>query len=240
MKYIIVLFFSILCLEGKSQTLKDCSNCSTQVVKEEQIKDLNIDEIRFLTNDLFARKGYKFKSADVDNYYSDKGWYKPVTDNHKIVFNDIEKQNIKLFQDKATEIKKEREELITELKKFKSVLLANDKSKLYTNYGYSSIDKEYNDQCKYLREALTEINLDDVNWSFDIGMYKVTVDNGDFVMNYEIRISLDGFSVQYGNQGGSEIGKQLYPNDHITEFSFWWEFEWKNNKIKFLKMNMAG
>ena len=240
MKKIIFILLIFSCFKSNAQTLKDCSNCSTQFVKPEQINGLSIEEIRFLTNDLYARKGYKFKSADVDNYYSDKVWYKAVPDNNKIVFNDIEKQNIKLFQEKTTEIKKEREELITELKNFKSVLLANDKSKLYTNYGYSTIDKEYNDQYKYLTEALSKINLDDVNWSFDIGMYKVTVDNGDFVMNYEIRISPNGFSVNYGNQGGSEIGKQLYPNDQITEFSFWWEFEWKNNKIKFLKMNMAG
>lgn len=240
MKNIFFLFILFCCFQTKAQSLKDCSNCSTQTITTEQIKSLSIDEIRFLTNDLFARKGYKFKSADVDNYYSDKVWYKAVSDNNKIVFNDIEKQNIKLFQDKTTEIKKEREELITELKNFKSVLLANNKSKLYTDYGYSTIDKEYNDQYKYLTEALAKINLDDVNWSFDIGMYKVTVDNGDFVRNYEIRISPNGFSINYGNQGGSEIGKQLYPNDQITEFSFWWEFERRNNKIKFLKLNMAG
>ncbi|MDF2934178.1 MAG: hypothetical protein K0R36_3509 [Chryseobacterium sp.] len=240
MKYIIVLFFTILCFEGKSQTLENCSNCSTQVVKEEQIKGLSIDEIRFLTNDLFARKGYKFQSADVDNYYSDKVWYKPVTDNNKLIFSDVEKQNVKLFQDRTTEIKKEREKLITELKNFKSAILKKDNSELYTRYGYSTVDKEYKHEYKYLTEAVTKINLDDVNWSFDIGMYKVTVDNGDFVMNYEIRISPDGFSIKYGNQGGSEIGKQIYPNDQITEFAFWWEFEWKNNRIKFIKIDMAG
>ena len=240
MRTIFLFLLQTFFIQSFGQTLKDCSTCSSQIIKTEQIKNLSIDEIRFMANDLFARKGHKFKSADVDNYFSDKVWYKAVSDNNKIVFNDIEKQNIKLFQDKTTEIKKEREELITELKNFKSVLLANDKSKLYTNYGYSTIDKEYNDQYKYLTEVLIKINLDDVNWSFDIGMYKVTVDNGDFVMNYEIRISPDGFSITYGNQGGSEIGKQLYSNDQITEFSFWWEFEWRNNKIKFLKINMAG
>lgn len=240
MRTIFLFILQTFFIQSFGQTLKDCSTCSSQIIKTEQIKNLSIDEIRFMTNDLFARKGHKFKSADVDNYYSNKVWYKAVSDNNKIVFNDVEKQNIKLFQDKTTEIKKEREQLITELKNFKSVLLANDKSKLYTNYGYSTIDKEYNDQCKYLTEALTKINLDDVNWSFNIGMNKVTVDNGDLVMNYEIRISPDGFSINYGNQGGSEIGKQLYPNDQITEFSFWWEFEWQNNKIKFIKMNMAG
>ncbi len=229
------------CFKSNAQTLKDCSNCSTQIIKEEQIKDLSIDEIRFLTNDLFARKGYKFDNIDIHNYYTEKVWYKPVSDNNKIIFNNIEKQNIKILQDRTTELKEEREKLIVELKNFKYLMLSNNKSELNTKYGYSTINKDYNNQYKYLTEALTNINLNDVNWSFGIGMYKVTVDNGDFVMNYEIRISSVGFSITYGNQGGSEFGKQVYPiEDRITEFTFWWEFEWKNNKIKFIKMDMAG
>ncbi len=222
------------------QTLENCSTCSTQIIKEEQIKNASIDDFRFLTNDLYARKGYKFKSSDIDSYYSDKVWYKPVTDNNKIVYNAIEKQNIKLFQDKTLAIKRERESLIAELKNFKTSLLTNDTSMLSSKYGYSTTDKDYDKQYIYLKEAFSKINLDDINWSFDRGLYKATIDNGDIVMNYEIWINPDGFVIRYGNQGGTEIGKQLYPNDWITEFTFWWDFEWKNNKIKFVKINMAG
>ena len=87
---------------------------------------------------------------------------------------------------------------------------------------------------------LLKINLNDINWSYDMELYKVTVDNGNVVMDYEIRIGPDRFSMKYGNQGGTQIGKLLYPNDQITEFAFWWEFEWKNGRIRFQKMNVAG
>jgi hypothetical protein len=240
MKKIIFLLFIISCLKANTQILKDCSSCSTQIIKTEQIKNLSIDEIRFITNDLFARKGYKFNSANVDSYYLEKIWYKPISDNKNILFNDIENQNIKLFQDKTTEIKKEQEKLMTELKNFKSKILSSNNLILESKYGYTVTDKDNNEAYKYLTETFKRINLDDINWSFDVGIYKVTIDNGDIVIGYEIRISKDGIIVKYGNQGGSEIGKQLYPNDQITEFAFWWEFEWKNNKLKFLKMNVAG
>lgn len=235
MKNIFYLIFILCCSQANAQSLVDCSDCSKKMVTSTEIKALSIDDIRFLTNDLFARKGYKFTSTDVDNYYSEKVWYKPVSDNNTIIYNEIEKQNIKLFQDRTTEIKKERALLITELLHFKAAVLKDDHATLSAKYGYS-----YTDQNEYLKKALEKINFDDVHWSFDRGLYKVTVDNGETVMNYEFSIHSNRFNVQYGNQGGTEIGKQIYPNDHITEFSFWWEFEWKNNKIKFLKVDMAG
>ena len=52
--------------------LKDCATCSTQVIKEQQISKLSIDELRFLTNDLYARKGYKFKDYEISNYFNEK------------------------------------------------------------------------------------------------------------------------------------------------------------------------
>jgi hypothetical protein len=55
---LILLTFSI---QSFGQTLKNCSICSNQIIKNEQLKNLSIDELRFLTNDLFARKGYKLK-----------------------------------------------------------------------------------------------------------------------------------------------------------------------------------
>jgi hypothetical protein len=114
--------------------------------------------------------------------------------------------------------------------------LTNDKSTLSAKYSYFN----YNEQCQYLKEAFGKINLDDINWSLNVGMYRITVDNGDCVMNYEIKINPNGFEIKYGNQGGSEISKQLYPNEQMNESTFWWEFEWRNDKMKYLKVNSAG
>ena len=46
--FTLIIVFSIINLYA--QTLEDCSTCSTQLLKAEQLKGLSIDEIRFLTN----------------------------------------------------------------------------------------------------------------------------------------------------------------------------------------------
>ena len=232
------ILLSILAINTAfGQVLKDCSICSKQVIKAEQIKNLSTDDLRFLTNDLFARRGYKFKSQDVDSFYQEKSWYKPISDNNKIVYNDIEKQNIKLFQEKTAEINMDRKNFINELKAFKTAILAKNKSELSSRFGYALDEAE---QYNSLTETLKRIDLDDINWSYNTANYKITIDNGDIVMNYGIAIESESFSIRYGSQGGSEFGKLVYPNDQISEGAFLWEFQWKNGRIKFLKMDIAG
>lgn len=240
MKASFISLLLTICIKTFGQTLKDCSTCSINVIKSEQIKNLSIDELRFLTNDLFARKGYVFKNSEIDNYYSDLKWYKRISDNNKVEYNNIEKQNIKFFQDRTLEIKNDRENLIKELKGFKTALMNDDKLVLSNKYNYSIINNGYKVQFEYLKMSFRKINLDDINWSFDEGIYDVSIDNGAIVMNYNINLNRKGCNVMYGNQGGSKIGKQIYPNEHITEFTFFWNFEWKNNKLTFIKMDMAG
>ena len=241
MKNLIFTLLIFYCFQTQAQTLKDCSTCSTQIISSEQIKDLSIDEIRFLTNDLFARKGYKFSNSEIDWYYSEKSWYKPITDNSKMVYNSTEKQNIKLFQDKTTELKLDREKLINELKNFKSAVLSNNRNLLSDKFSFSSNNYEDNkDILKYISESLQKVNIDDINWTKHKGIYKVTVDNGDFVMVYEISIDKNKVAILYANQGGSEFGELLYPTDMITEFAYFWNFEWKNNQLKFVQLIVAG
>lgn len=238
MKRTILILFVILSINTTAQSLNDCSNCSTQIIRLEQIKGLSIDEIRFLTNDLFARKGHKFQASDIDLYYSEKSWYKPVTDNSKIVYNSIEKQNIKLFQDRTFELKTDREKLISAIKKFKATILTNNKTILMEKFNFPSYDNKeiYN----YISATLQRIDINDINWAKNKGLYKVTVDNGDIVMVYEISINKNKISIQYTNQGGTDFGEILYPSDQITEFNYYWTFEWKNDKLKFIEMIVAG
>lgn len=65
MRTISVLIFQIFFIQSSGQTLKYCSTCSTQVIKSEQIKGLGIDEIRLLTNEIFARNGRKLTITKV-------------------------------------------------------------------------------------------------------------------------------------------------------------------------------
>lgn len=229
---VIFLFSNI----AQAQMIKDCATCLSNNIKQEQIENLSIDELRFLTNDLYARRGYKFKRGDIDNYYSDKKWYKPVGNNDKIVYTTIETQNLQLFQQRTAVLKANRDKLINDLKIFKTVVLASDKTTLKNKYSFSI----QNEQNKNIAEALTKINLDDVNWSKNKGLYSVIIDNGDYVMAYELKIENRHVTVQYSSRGSSEINETLYPSEFSDEYSFWWEFEWKNDTLKFLKMNAAG
>lgn len=232
----LILLVILFANTAQSQAIKDCETCLSKTIKLEQIKNLSIDELRFLTNDLYARKGYKFKSGEIDSYYSDKKWYKPINDNEKIVYNTIEQQNLQLFKQRTAELKRDRDKLMSELKIFKATILANDKVTLKNKYSFTTENEQY----KNITEALKKINLEDVNWSKNKGLYCVTIDNGDYVMAYELKIEKNHVTVQYSSRGGSDIAESLYPSEFSDEFSFWWEFEWKNDTLKFIKMNVAG
>lgn len=232
--YLILIGFS---LNATSQTLKDCSGCSSQIIKTTQIKNLSIDEIRYLMNDLFARRGYKFKSGEIDFYFSNKEWYKPIDDNNKIVYNETEKKNIKVFQDRTAELKLDREKLISNLKAFKQAFLQNDKETLKLKFNYVPEKESF----QYFSDVLNKVNLDDIHWFKQQGHYRVTIDNLAETIRYNILIQGDQIHFSYDYDAGSEnVEGDLYPSDYYTEFTHMWEFEWKNNKLKFIRINSAG
>ncbi|MDA6068241.1 YARHG domain-containing protein [Flavobacterium sp. AC] len=232
----IVLAILVFSSTAQAQLIKNCATCLSKNIKPEQIENLSIDELRFLSNDLYARKGYRFKTGDIDSYYSNMNWYRSLDNNDKIVLITIEKQNIQMFQQKIAALKAERDKLINELKAFKSFVLSNDKTILKNRYSFSTQNEQY----KNITEALTKINLEDMNWSKNRGLYSVTIDNGDYVMAYELKIDKNNITIQYSSRGGTEIGESIYPSEFSDEYSFWWEFEWQKDKLKFIKMNVAG
>lgn len=233
----ISLFLVLLFKLSSAQTLKDCASCATKILNPAQIKDLSIDEIRFLTNDLFARAGYKFKKGEVDSYYAEKEWYKPKKNNNEIVFNDIEKQNTKLFQERTVQLKSEREKMLAELKALKLYVLADNASELSNRFKYSKNTNEF----QYLQKALEKINIDDINWFKHLAKFEMTIDNGDFIRVYSIQIDGNKIRITYNNQGGSNLAENttLYPTDYNNEFAYWWNFEF-NGSLKFINFDAAG
>ena len=55
-------------------------------------------ELRLLRNKILAYHGYRFQSKDLQDYFSQIGWYKPVDDNSTIKLNIIEQTNIQLIK----------------------------------------------------------------------------------------------------------------------------------------------
>lgn len=236
MKYIFTFLTLSVFIHSNAQSFVDCSTCANETIRNEQIKDLSIDEIRFLINDLYARKGYKFKTSEIDSYFSNKEWYKPVNSNNEIIYNSLEQQNIDFLQQRANVLNEEREKLLGELKKFKLLVLSKNKEALYNKYSYTA----ENEQFEYLSTALQKIDLDDINWFKNLGFYRVNIDNGELTMEFELKIDKRSISFKNAIQGGSKMGGTLYPNDYNIEYAYWWEFEWNNNSLKFIKINIAG
>lgn len=237
MKNFVSIFLALLGCHATAQILKDCSSCSLQIVKKEQIKNLSIDEIRFLTNDLYARKGYRFKTATIDFYFSNKEWYKPTDNNESIQYNDIEKKNLKTFQDRTSELKADRDNLLYKLKAFKTAFVKNDNNFLKAEFGYTADDELH----RLLLEVLNNINLEDLNWFKKESHYEIKVDKLAETISYKININDTKIGFTYDYDSGSEIIEDtLYPSDYNAEFTHFWEFEWTNGNLKFLRVITAG
>ena len=58
----------------------------------------NKGELRLLRNEILARHGYRFQSADLQDYFSEQEWYHAGTDNAAIRLNIIEETNIQLIK----------------------------------------------------------------------------------------------------------------------------------------------
>ena len=235
MKQLCFLSVVLFSLNATAQ-LKDCATCATQIIKEQQISKLSIDELRFLTNDLYARKGYKFKDYEISNYFNEKTWYKPISDNSKIKLNAVEEQNVKLFQERTTILKADREKLLEALRSLKAENLK----------GNSPIPKDnYNE---HFSKTIAKIDIDDIHWIKNQGYYSVEVDNFKESNKYSISIKgneveivwfEDGHSIKVQND---DKIKGVYDTEvfEVMESATYWIFKWENQKLVFIESAIAG
>lgn len=219
-----------------SQKLKNCSLCSTKLLLPNQLVDLSIDELRFLANDLSARKGYQFKNREIDSYFENKSWYKSIDDNNKINYSATEKSNIKILQEKTALLKKSRDKQILDLKLFKNAVMMGDTKMMLSKFKFDPkrIDLDT------LKKSLKYIDLEDIHWSNKTGIYKVRIDNGNNVRVFELESNDKELTLKYGNQGGSEFKENFYPSEITVEYSYHWVFHWENDELKFVRSIEAG
>ena len=67
-------------------------------INKNNLKNYSYNFCRYSRNEIFARKGYAFKSKDLDLYFSAQPWYKKNTD-ATISLSENQKETINLFQD---------------------------------------------------------------------------------------------------------------------------------------------
>lgn len=243
MKQILYISFLLLCFKGTAQTLKDCSTCSTQIITAVQIKDLSIDEIRLLTNAIYARNGYQFENSRFQNYFEEKSWYKSKNNNKAVVFNEIEKQNINFLQEATKTLKAKHSELINQLKSFKEFVLTNKTNELKSKFGFFYENQTGADEPKSLKEVLNKINLDNINYYKNKGLNSVMEDNGFVKIFYELSIEGEKINIYYNYMGHSKIieGFNEFTDYHSeNEYMYNWQFEFTNRKLKFIRLAVAG
>lgn len=103
MKKFLVLFL-LISLTIKAQNLKDCSKCSSEIIPETTIANLNTSTLKLLKNEIYARKGYTFSNEEYANHFKQFSWYMPSGNNNAITFSDIEQKNIAILAKKISEI----------------------------------------------------------------------------------------------------------------------------------------
>ena len=84
----------------KPGPLSEIGNVNLErVIDYAAIDQLTSDELRLLRNEIFARKGYRFKSEDLQNYFEKFPWYVPsTTDTEVLKLDSIERKNIQLIR----------------------------------------------------------------------------------------------------------------------------------------------
>lgn len=236
---ILIFTTQIIC----AQTLKDCSSCSVQIIKPDQIKDLSLDEIRLLTNEIFARNGYEFENPRFQQYFESKSWYRSKKDNKSISFNSTEKQNTALFQERSKQLKANREAIENQLKAFKILVLADKTTELKSQFNFIYDPQDGKENPKLLKEVLSKINLDDISYYKNNGLHSVTVDNGFVKILYEVSVEGKRVNIYYNYMAHSKIIKDFdeFTDYHSeNELMYNWQFELKNNRLEFIRLAIAG
>lgn len=241
-KYILLL---LIFFWGKSfsQTLKDCTECSYKIIKPEQLRGLNIDELRLLVNEISARNGYRFENSRFQDYFEGKTWYKSKNDNTKVTYNAVEKQNIKILQDMTGQLKGLRTSLINQLKGFKMLIFTGNTIELKKQFGFAYEQQNQSSEQKLLREVFNKIDLNDINYYKNTGLNSIIVDNGFVKIVYEISIDGDHVNLVYNYMTHSKIIKgfdEFSDYRSESEYMYNWQFEFKNGKLKFTRMAVAG
>ena len=232
-----------------SQTISDCSICSHTVLKETQLNGKSLEELALLRNEISARKGYVFSTPKYAGYFANKDWYSPAQSNAEIELSVTENKNIEIIKKMEAVEKTKRDRALNDLKELKNALYFNDE--IVINKYLSKLKKEiitaegYNDLIDELKRGFNKIDLNDIHWNRDSGLYKITIDNGFSISRYEILFGYDTVKILMSAiYAHSEIFGNFWDgySDYMSEeeFQLWFVFKLTENGIVFDHWGAAG
>ncbi|HEY8563722.1 MAG TPA: YARHG domain-containing protein [Pyrinomonadaceae bacterium] len=126
-------------------SIGDMGNFQAVALTEDKLKGLTLMELRMIRNEFWARRGKKFDTPGVRQYFEWREWYKPVKDQRRVKLGAVEEQNVNLIL--AYEAKL-RERLSTEVlpDDFADQLFTEDlrilRNEIYARRGRVFKDKE--------------------------------------------------------------------------------------------------
>lgn len=216
----------LLSLTAFSQGRFDFTSERLNISKLSKICD---DELKWMRNEIYARNGYKFSNKEIQAHFENYSWYEPVSDNNQVKLGKTEQDNVTIL--KAEEERREKR-----AKAIKSYFGELKKGVLANNSAYALLEGS---QRALLIDILNRIQIDDITFCGQKGLYQVSIDNGQSVSNYYLKVVNQDIMLGYLN----EDSPFLYENDEreIGGFGYWWEFDIDdNNTITYLQQNGAG
>lgn len=248
--YIIILL--LCCCQQQENSTKDSIRSAGDITKSlltaDQLQGKTATELRLLRNEIFARKGYVFKDAILNDYFLKKNWYKP-SEQKEIVLSDIEKQNIELIKkvekqytsNSTNKTNKSSNCLKKVIKKLKPELAKSDFDFLGR---YRIFSKELKDFLKSI--DIHDLNTDEDGYAFSKNYYLKRNWDLDYIKDDdcedEIFLRYDDenkwLAIQINN---CSLYKEKGEEDQISEQSIIIEFTIENNcSYSFNKVTVAG
>ena len=71
---------------------------SMKLLLPHSLKFFSKAQLRIMRNEIYARHGYKFASADLAAYFAKTSWYSPVSDNSKVKLSALEQLNVNIIK----------------------------------------------------------------------------------------------------------------------------------------------
>jgi YARHG domain len=102
------LFSAILLIIGSSSSAVSAQDnlsqwekfdFATTSVRLEQLKELNLDDLKFMRGLVFGRHGRIFKDAYIQSYLKERPWYKPNPDFQNSLLNEMERRNLDVIRE---------------------------------------------------------------------------------------------------------------------------------------------
>ncbi|MGX2957423.1 YARHG domain-containing protein [Ursidibacter arcticus] len=224
----IILNFPIL-VAAQTQSFSHCEQCSEHLITEAELKQLTSRELKLVLNSIYARKGYVFKTPEIQRYFELKQWYKPVEDNSQITFNQFEKRNIAILQKRETETLQELKQIANALQDLKDII---ENKNLVEQRVSNSIDPEV------FRQFQNTIKHIDPKVLALTGVYRVTIDNGDYQETYHLEIKGTELTLSYSS--ATTQFYDFYNNSEDIDWSIFWRFNLENNKLSLINTEIAG